>query len=64
MMFWASGGAAVVRPDGTFEIVMTSSGQWLAIPALTEQMRHNLIPAELTGRAFAIAEGAPATHDQ
>jgi hypothetical protein len=60
MMFWASGGAAVVRPDGTFEIVMTSSGQWLAIPALTEQMRQNLIPAELTSRAFSIAEGAPA----
>jgi len=58
MMFWASGGAAVVRPDGTFEIVMTSSGQWLAIAALTEQMRQNLIPEESTSRAFAIAEGA------
>jgi hypothetical protein len=57
MMFWASGGAAVVKPDGTFEIVMTSSGQWLAIPALTEQMRQNLIPAELTHNAFALAEG-------
>jgi hypothetical protein len=59
MLFWASGGAAVVKPDGTFEIVMTSSGQWLAIPALTEQMRQNLVPAELTGLAFAIAEGKP-----
>ncbi|MBN2223403.1 MAG: hypothetical protein JW765_01875 [Deltaproteobacteria bacterium] len=60
MMFWASGGAAVVKPDGTFEIVMTSSGQWLAIPALTEQMRQNLIPAELTREAFSIAQGRPA----
>ncbi len=56
MMFWASGGAAVVKPDGTFEIVMTSSGQWLAIAALTEQMRQNLIPAELTRKAFGIAD--------
>ncbi len=56
MMFWASGGAAVVRPDGTFEVVMSSSGQWLAIPALTEQMRQNLIPAELTAQAFRTAE--------
>lgn len=60
MMFWASGGAAVVKPDGTFEIVMTSSGQWLAIPALTEQMRQNLIPVQLTARAFEIAEGTAA----
>jgi hypothetical protein len=61
MMFWASGGAAAVKPDGTFETVMTSSGQWLAIPALTEQMRANLIPAELTSRAFAIAQGTTAS---
>jgi hypothetical protein len=61
MMFWASGGAAVVRPDGTFEVVMTSSGQWLAIPALTEQMKAHLIPTELTRKAFAIAgDGASA----
>jgi hypothetical protein len=60
MMFWASGGAAVVKPDGTFEIVMTSSGQWLAIAALTEQMRQNLIPEELTQKAFAIARDTAA----
>jgi len=36
---------------------MTSSGQWLAIAALTEQMRQNLIPAELTREAFLLAEG-------
>ena len=56
LMFWASGGAAVVRPDGTFEVVMSSSGQWLAIPALTEQMKLNLIPAQLTEKAFQTAE--------
>ena len=57
MMFWGSGGAAVVKDDGTFEIVMTSSGQWLAIEALTHQMKQNLIPEEMTSRAFQIAEG-------
>ena len=60
MMFWASGGAAAVQDDGTFEVVMVSSGQWLAIPALTEQMRQNLIPEELTRGAFSIAEGTGA----
>jgi hypothetical protein len=35
---------------------MVSSGQWLAIPALTEQMKQNLIPSELTTRAFVLAD--------
>jgi hypothetical protein len=35
---------------------MTASGQFLGVPALTEQMRTELIPQELTRRAFEIAE--------
>jgi hypothetical protein len=58
MMFWATGGAAAVKPDGTFEIVMASSGQWLALPALTVQMRENLIPEELTAQAFEKAQNS------
>jgi hypothetical protein len=60
MMFWATGGAAAVKPNGTFEIVMASSGQWLALPALTVQMRNNLIPEELTAQAFEKAQIASA----
>jgi hypothetical protein len=56
MLFWASGGAAVVGKTGAFEIVMSASSQFLGVPALTEQMRTELMPQELTRRAFAIAE--------
>ena len=56
MLIWVSGGAAVVGKAGAFEIVMTASSQFLGVPALTEQMRTELIPQELTRRAFAIAE--------
>jgi hypothetical protein len=56
MLFWTSGGAAVVGKTGAFETVMTASGQFLGVPALTEQMRTELIPQELTRRAFEIAE--------
>jgi hypothetical protein len=56
MFFWASGGIAVVGKAGAFEIVMTASGQFLGVPALTEQMRTELIPQELTRWAFGIAE--------
>lgn len=55
MFFWASGGVAAVKGDGTLEIVMTATGQWLGIPELTEQMRAELLPQELTKRAFEIA---------
>ncbi len=56
MLYWTSGGIAVVGKAGAFEIVMTASAQFLGVPALTEQMRTELIPQELTRRAFAIAE--------
>jgi acyl-coenzyme A thioesterase PaaI-like protein len=59
MLFWASGGIAVVAKNGAFETVATASGRFLGVPALTEQMRRELIPQELTRRAFEIAESGP-----
>ena len=56
MFFWASGGAAVIGKAGAFEVVMTATGQFLGVPALTEQMRAELLPQDLTRRAFQIAE--------
>jgi hypothetical protein len=56
MLFWASGGIAVVGKGGAFETVVTASGQFFGVPALTEQMRTELIPQELTRQAFGIAE--------
>lgn len=61
MMFWASGCGAVMAEDGAFEVVMTASGQWFVLPALTDQMRTELLPEELTRRAFAIAEARQAS---
>lgn len=56
MLFWASGGGAVMHEDGSFEWVMVSSGQWYAMKALTDQMKKELIPAKLTRKIFSIAE--------
>ncbi|MFZ5564065.1 MAG: hypothetical protein ACOZBW_08420 [Thermodesulfobacteriota bacterium] len=55
MLFWASGCGAVMREDGTFEVVVISSGQWYAMKALTEQMKNELIPRTQNERIFAIA---------
>ncbi|MEI6313706.1 MAG: hypothetical protein WCO89_02465 [Syntrophus sp. (in: bacteria)] len=55
MMCWASGGVAVVNEDGTLEPVVSATGQWLGVPALTQQMREALIPEELNRRAFELA---------
>lgn len=56
MFFWASGCGAVMRDDGTFEVVAVSSGQWYAVQALTEQMKDELIPKEQNEKIFAIAQ--------
>ena len=58
LLFWASGGAAAVNKDGILETVIAASGQWLGVPELTRQMKIELMPKELTERAFRIA-GAP-----
>lgn len=55
MMCWASGGVAAVHDDGTLEPVVSASGQWLGVLALTRQMREALIPEELNRRAFELA---------
>ncbi|MFA5182120.1 MAG: hypothetical protein WC405_12425 [Syntrophales bacterium] len=55
MMCWASGGAAAVQDNGTLEPVVSASGQWLGVPALTQQMREALIPENLNRRAFELA---------
>lgn len=55
LMFWASGVAAAINPDGSFDVVAAASGQYLGMPELTAQMRTELMPRELTMRAFEIA---------
>jgi len=54
-LFWANGGAAAVRSDGGLEPVAAVSGQYLGVGALTVQMRRELLPADLTRRAFRLA---------
>ena len=55
MLFSASGGATAVDRDGFLEPVVVASGQYLGVGTLTEQMRRELLPAELTQRAFQLA---------
>jgi hypothetical protein len=55
LLFWASGGAAVVCSDGVLEPVVVASGQYLGVSALTEQMKQELLPADLARRAFQLA---------
>lgn len=55
MLYWASGGAAVLKNDGSFEIVIAASGQWFGVSELTEQMKVELMPKGLTARAFRFA---------
>ena len=55
LLFWASGGAAAINKDGILEIVIAASGQWLGVPELTRQMKTELMPKELTERAFRFA---------
>jgi hypothetical protein len=55
LFFWASGGAAVIHNDGKLEDVIAASGQWLGVPDLTEQMKRELVPKNLTSRAFKLA---------
>lgn len=59
LLFWASGGAAVVRENGGLEPVASASGQWMAVPELTEQMKTNLIPKESVLAAFNSAAHPP-----
>ncbi len=56
MLIGASGCGAVMHEDGSFELVVVSSGQWFVMKALTDQMKKELIPAKLTRKIFSIAE--------
>lgn len=55
LLFWASGCAAAVGAGGFLEPVVVATGQYLGVSALTEQMKQELLPAELTCRAFRLA---------
>jgi hypothetical protein len=55
LLYWASGGAAAVREDGSLEMVVSASGQWFGIPELTEQMKSALLPRTLMEKAFEAA---------
>jgi len=55
ILFWTSGGAAVVDDQGRCEPVIAASAQYLGVAELTGQMRQELIPEELTARAFRLA---------
>ena len=56
LLFWTSGGAAVIDDKGRFEVVIAASGQYLGVAELTEQMKTELIPKEFTSRAFSLAD--------
>jgi hypothetical protein len=55
LFYWTSGGAAVIDDMGRFEVVVAASGQYLGVVELTEQMKRELIPQELTSKAFSLA---------
>ena len=60
LLFWASGGAAVIGENGALEPVALASGQWMAMKELTEQMKTHLMPKEMVQKAFDLA-GNPLT---
>jgi acyl-coenzyme A thioesterase PaaI-like protein len=45
-MFWFSEGGVLPMGEGNLAPIMRASGQWLAMPDLTEEMRTHLRPAE------------------
>ena len=55
IFFWTSGGAVSLDNAGRCEPVIAASAQYLGVAELTEQMRRELIPAELTAQAFRLA---------
>lgn len=54
LLFWASGGAAVVHNDGSLEWVVEATGQYFGVQSLTEQMKESLLPQELTQQIFTL----------
>ncbi len=56
-MFWFSEGGVLPMGEGDLPPIMRASGQWLAMPGLTEEMRKHLRPAEWLDRWFAPQRG-------
>lgn len=52
-MFWFSEGGILPMGEGDLPPIMRASGQWLAMPDLTEEMKKHLRPAEWLDRWFA-----------
>ncbi len=47
-----------LRKEASPEVVAVAEGQYYCLEALTEQMKRQLLPEELTARAFRIAGGS------
>jgi len=58
LMFWSEGGVMARRKDRAPEVVALAQGQYYCLGELTEQMKRQLLPPELTARAFRLA-GSP-----
>ena len=51
-MFWFSEGGILPMGEGDLPPIVRASGQWLAMPDLTEEMKRHLRPAEWLDRWF------------
>ncbi len=56
-MFWFSEGGILPMGEGDLPPIVRASGQWLAMPDLTEEMRKHLRPAEWLDRWFTPERG-------
>jgi hypothetical protein len=56
-MFWFSEGGIFPMGEGGLSPIMRASGQWLAMPDLTEEMKKHLRPAEWLDRWFEPERG-------
>lgn len=54
-MFWFAEGGILPMGEGDLPPIIRATGQWLAMPDLTEEMRKHLRPAEWLDRWFAPA---------
>ncbi len=52
-MFWFSEGGILPMGEGDLPPIMRASGQWLAMPDLTDEMKKHLRPAEWLDKWFA-----------
>jgi acyl-coenzyme A thioesterase PaaI-like protein len=56
-MFWFSEGGILPMGEGDLSPIMRASGQWLAMPGLTEEMKKHLRPPEWLDRWFGPERG-------